>query len=92
MQYFINPRFLLLDEPTTGLDPESRKIVWGIIGKLKNSFGMTIFLTTHYLEEARNSDLITVINHGKIVATGSAITLQKNFLVTDYFYIHVMGR
>ena len=76
---FHKPKILLLDEPTTGLDPESRKIVWGIIGKLKNSFGMTIFLTTHYLEEARNSDLITVINHGKIVASGSAITLQKNF-------------
>lgn len=76
---FHKPKILLLDEPTTGLDPESRKIVWGIIGKLKNSFGMTIFLTTHYLEEARNSDLITVVNHGKIVASGSAITLQKNF-------------
>lgn len=82
---FHKPKILLLDEPTTGLDPESRKIVWGIIGKLKNSFGMTIFLTTHYLEEARNSDLITVINHGKIVATGSAITLQKKFSCDQLF-------
>lgn len=82
---FHKPKILLLDEPTTGLDPESRKIVWGIIGKLKNSFGMTIFLTTHYLEEARNSDLITVINHGKIVASGSAITLQKNFSCDQLF-------
>lgn len=84
---FHKPKILLLDEPTTGLDPESRKIVWGIIGKLKNSFGMTIFLTTHYLEEARNSDLITVINHGKIVATGSAITLQKKFSC-DRLFLH----
>ena len=74
---FHEPKILLLDEPTTGLDPESRKTVWEIIGTLKNNFGMTIFLTTHYLEEARNSDLITVINQGRIVATGTAIALQK---------------
>lgn len=84
---FHEPKILLLDEPTTGLDPESRKTVWEIIGTLKNNFGMTIFLTTHYLEEARNSDLITVINQGRIVATGTAIALQKSILVTDYFYI-----
>ena len=76
---FHRPKILLLDEPTTGLDPESRKTVWKIIGTLKNNFGMTIFLTTHYLEEARNSDLITVINRGEIVATGTAITLQKKY-------------
>lgn len=73
---FHEPKILLLDEPTTGLDPESRKTVWEIIGTLKNNFGMTIFLTTHYLEEARNSDLITVINQGRIVATGTAIALS----------------
>ena len=89
---FHKPKILLLDEPTTGLDPESRKIVWGIIGKLKNSFGMTIFLTTHYLEEARNSDLITVINHGKIVATGSAITLQKKFSCDRLFLYPCNGK
>ncbi|WP_288562673.1 ABC transporter ATP-binding protein [uncultured Streptococcus sp.] len=76
---FHEPKILLLDEPTTGLDSESRKTVWEIIGKLKKTFGMTIFLTTHYLEEARNSDLITVINKGKIVAAGSAISLQKKY-------------
>ena len=76
---FHEPKILLLDEPTTGLDPESRKTVWEIIGTLKNNFGMTIFLTTHYLEEARNSDLITVINQGRIVATGTAIALQKKY-------------
>lgn len=89
---FHKPKILLLDEPTTGLDPESRKIVWGIIGKLKNSFGMTIFLTTHYLEEARNSDLITVINHGKIVASGSAIALQKNFSCDRLFLYPCNGK
>ena len=84
---FHEPKILLLDEPTTGLDPESRKTVWEIIGTLKNNFGMTIFLTTHYLEEARNSDLITVINQGRIVATGTAIALQKKYSCDRLFFI-----
>lgn len=76
---FHKPKLLLLDEPTTGLDPESRKNVWEIIWNLKNNLGITIFLTTHYLEEAKGSDLITVINQGEIVATGTAIELQKKY-------------
>ena len=59
---FSNPEILLLDEPTTGLDPETRQIVWKVIDDLKNNRGMTIFLTTHYMEEAANADHVVIIN------------------------------
>ncbi|WP_224133146.1 MULTISPECIES: ABC transporter ATP-binding protein [Leuconostoc] len=84
---FHNPKILLLDEPTTGLDPKSRKRVWEIIWELKKNLGMTIFLTTHYLEEAKNSDLIMVLNNGKIIAKGSSLEL-KNQYSCDKFLIY----
>jgi len=63
-----NPEILILDEPTTGLDPETRQNVWSTIHRLKNEHHMTIFLTTHYMEEASAADYVIVINKGKIVA------------------------
>ncbi len=74
-----NPRVLFLDEPTTGLDPASRLRVWDEIRRLNSELGMTIFLTTQYLEEADAlTDRIGVINSGKIVAEGSPDELKRS--------------
>jgi ABC-2 type transport system ATP-binding protein len=71
------PRVIFLDEPTTGLDPRSRHAMWGIIRKLVED-GVTVFLTTQYLEEADElADQIAVLDHGKIVATGSPDELKR---------------
>ena len=76
---FSNPEILLLDEPTTGLDPETRQIVWKVIDDLKNNHGMTIFLTTHYMEEASNADHVVIINKGKIVCEGTPAQLKQKY-------------
>jgi len=76
---FSNPEILLLDEPTTGLDPETRQIVWNVIDDLKNNSGMTIFLTTHYMEEAANADHVVIIDKGKIVVEGTPAFLKKKY-------------
>lgn len=76
---FSNPEILLLDEPTTGLDPETRQIVWKVIDDLKNNHGLTIFLTTHYMEEAANADHVVIINKGKIVAEGTPAVLKEKY-------------
>ena len=72
------PKVLFLDEPTLGLDPQSRNQMWSIVKNLNASEGVTVFLTTHYMDEAdRVADRIAVIDHGKIVATGSAAELKQ---------------
>jgi len=76
---FSNPELLLLDEPTTGLDPETRQVVWKVINRLRKEKGLTIFLTTHYMEEAANADHVIIINHGKIVAQGTPATLKDAY-------------
>ncbi len=76
---FSNPEILLLDEPTTGLDPETRQMVWKVIEDLKKNHGMTIFLTTHYMEEASNADHVVIINKGKIVAEGTPAILKEKY-------------
>jgi len=70
------PSILFLDEPTTGLDPQTRKNIWGAIKQLQNETGMTIFLTTHYMEEAAESDYVVIIDHGRIVAEGTPVELK----------------
>ena len=73
-----DPRILFLDEPTTGLDPASRAAIWEEVRRLNDDFGMTIFLTTQYLEEAdRLADEIAIINKGKIVAQGTPDELKR---------------
>jgi ABC-2 type transport system ATP-binding protein len=73
-----DPRVLFLDEPTTGLDPASRAAIWEEVRRLNDDFGMTIFLTTQYLEEAdRLADQIAIINRGKIVAQGTPEELKR---------------
>jgi ABC-2 type transport system ATP-binding protein len=66
-----DPELLFLDEPTTGLDPQSRRQTWDIVGELK-SRGRTVLLTTHYMEEAaRLCDRVAVVDHGKVIASGT---------------------
>ena len=73
-----DPRILFLDEPTTGLDPASRAAIWEEVRRLNEEFGMTIFLTTQYLEEAdRLADEIAIINKGRIVAQGTPLELKR---------------
>lgn len=76
---FSNPEILLLDEPTTGLDPETRQVVWKVIDDLRTSSGMTIFLTTHYMEEAAVADHVVIINKGKICAEGTPAALKDQY-------------
>ena len=73
-----DPLVLFLDEPTTGLDPASRMAIWDEVRRLNEERGMTIFLTTQYLEEAdRLADDIAIIDHGRIVATGAPAELKR---------------
>ncbi len=71
------PKILFLDEPTTGLDPQTRAHIWEYLLRLKKEKNMTIFLTTHYMDEAEICDNIAIIDHGKIVAYGSPIQLKE---------------
>lgn len=73
------PKILFLDEPTTGLDPQTRKSVWNMIQELKEKTGMTVFLTTHYMEEAAGSDYVIVIDRGEIVAKGTPAELKMRY-------------
>jgi ABC-2 type transport system ATP-binding protein len=73
-----HPKVLFLDEPTLGLDAQTRNLLWNYIQRLNEQEGMTIFFTTHYLGEAEAvADRIAIIDHGKIVASGTAEELRK---------------
>jgi len=73
------PEILFLDEPTTGLDPQTRKKVWDTIKKTQSETGMTVFLTTHYMEEAADADYVIVIDNGKIAAKGTPHELRTKY-------------
>lgn len=75
------PKLLILDEPTTGLDPKTRALVWGLLNELRKSDQMTILLTTHYMEEAAEADNVVIIDGGKIVATGTPNNLKNKYAV-----------
>lgn len=74
-----NPEFLILDEPTTGLDPNTRKKLWNIIKGLRERNGLTVFLTTHYMEEAADADFIIIIEKGKIITEGTPLDLKNKY-------------
>lgn len=74
-----NPQILILDEPTTGLDPQTRKVVWGAVDKLRKEKNITVFLTTHYMEEVTDADNVVILDAGKIVASGSPLQLKNEF-------------
>lgn len=73
------PNLLFLDEPTTGLDIQTRRAIWEILHRLQREGNLTIFLTTHYLEEVENADMTYIIDHGKVLAKGSAKELKETY-------------
>ena len=74
-----NPEILFLDEPTTGLDIQTRKSIWDLLYRLQRDEGMTIILTTHYLDEADEADQLYIIDHGKVIAQGSAAEIKSEY-------------
>jgi ABC-2 type transport system ATP-binding protein len=72
-----HPQVLFLDEPTAGLDPQTRNAIWGHVRRLRDDIGITVFMTTHYLDEAENCDRIAIIDHGKIQALDSPAALKR---------------
>lgn len=81
------PRILILDEPTTGLDPQTRKILWDVISNLRKNENMTVFLTTHYMEEAAEADYVVILDSGRIVAEGTPLEL-KNTYTGDFITLY----
>lgn len=81
------PQLLFLDEPTTGLDPQTRKSVWETVARLRHETGMTVFLTTHYMEEANASDRVIIIDGGELVADDAPAQL-KNRYSRNYLYLY----
>ena len=73
------PKILILDEPTTGLDPQTRKRLWEVIHNLRKEEEMTVFLTTHYMEEASDADHIVILDKGKIVSSGTPLELKNKY-------------
>ena len=76
---FHHPSILILDEPTTGLDPQTRKLMWKVINNLRKEEGITVFLTTHYMEEVADADYVVILDSGKIVAQGTPLELKNRF-------------
>lgn len=82
-----DPEILILDEPTTGLDPQTRKTIWNVVGTLRKEKSMTVLLTTHYMEEAADADYVLIIDSGKAVAEGTPIEL-KNKYASDFITVY----
>ncbi len=84
---FHRPKLLILDEPTTGLDPQTRKTLWNVISKLRKNENLTVFLTTHYMEEAAEADYVVILDSGKLIAEGTPLEL-KNKYTCDYITLY----
>lgn len=81
------PKILILDEPTTGLDPQTRKLLWEAVTKMRSERNMTVFLTTHYMEEAADADYVIILDSGKIAAKGTPLEL-KNTYTGDFITLY----
>jgi multidrug/hemolysin transport system ATP-binding protein len=81
------PKILILDEPTTGLDPQTRNLLWSVIANLRASEGMTVFLTTHYMEEAADAEYVVILDSGKIAAEGTPLELKNNY-ASDFITLY----
>ena len=82
-----SPKILILDEPTTGLDPQTRKTLWQVISDLRRREGLTVFLTTHYMEEAAEADYVVILDNGAIAAEGTPLAL-KNAHTGDFVTLY----
>lgn len=82
-----SPEILILDEPTTGLDPQTRKMIWDAVRSLREKENMTVFLTTHYMEEAADADYVIILDSGKIAAEGTPLQL-KNAYTGDFITLY----
>ena len=82
-----HPQILILDEPTTGLDPQTRNVLWQVIGELREKEQMTVFLTTHYMEEAADADYVVILDQGQIAAEGTPLQL-KNAYTGDFITLY----
>ena len=82
-----SPKILILDEPTTGLDPQTRNTLWRVVDDLRRRQRMTVFLTTHYMEEAADADYIVILDSGKIAAEGTPLSL-KNTYTGDFITLY----
>lgn len=82
-----SPKILVLDEPTTGLDPQTRKLLWNVISQLRQKENMTVFLTTHYMEEAAEADYVVILDSGKIATEGTPLEL-KNTYTGDFITLY----
>lgn len=83
------PKILILDEPTTGLDPQTRRLLWNVVKQLRKDENLTVLLTTHYMEEAAEADYIVIIDSGKIAAEGTPLSLKNEYtgdFITLYDY------
>ena len=74
------PELLILDEPTTGLDPQTRQLIWNVIEKLQKTENMTVFLTTHYMEEAANAGYVVILDKGSVAAEGTPFELKNDYV------------
>lgn len=81
------PKILILDEPTTGLDPQTRSTLWRVVEELRRNEGITVFLTTHYMEEAADADYVVILDSGRIAAEGTPLTL-KNTYTGDFITLY----
>lgn len=86
------PDILFLDEPTTGLDPATRKNVWETVHKLQKEMNMTVFLTTHYMEEAAKADHIGIMDHGHFVEYGTPFSLKEKYAKDKLYLIPKKGQ
>lgn len=82
-----HPKILILDEPTTGLDPQTRKLLWDVISKIRKEERMTVLLTTHYMEEAADADYVVIIDGGKVITRGTPLEL-KNTYAGDFLTLY----
>ena len=81
------PEILILDEPTTGLDPQKRRLLWDVVRRLRRDEKMTVFLTTHYMEEAADADYVVILDSGSIAAQGTPLEL-KNAYAGDFITLY----
>lgn len=76
VRFLHEPELLILDEPTTGLDPQTRLLLWSVVMQLRAEHGLTVFLTTHYMEEAADADYVVILDSGSIAAEGTPLELK----------------